>query len=247
MALHTSKACCELPPVQAKEYKTQGHYKDFAGTKCYITGPSDANKALFFVYDICGYTPQTLQGADILATTGKYLVVMPDFFHGKPAQASWFGDNASEEEQAKRDAFVGKLSFKDKADQLFPILEHVKATYSTVHAWGVIGYCWGGKLAVLTSKEKTPWKVGLQTSPAGLDPNDAPELTIPFATLGSKDEAAETVSAFGEAQRTPKLVKHFNDQVHGWMSARGDLENPEVLKQYEKGYQLALEFFAQHL
>ena len=217
MSLHSSKACCDLPPVQAKDYNPSGHYKDFAGTKCYVTGPSDAKKAVFFIYDIFGYRAQTLQGADILAKTGNYLVVMPDFFHGQAAEISWFF-GTSEESQAKKNKFLSGLSFK--TDVALDLHGHVKAALPHVESWGCIGYCWGGKLAVLTSQKDTPWTAAVQTSPAMVDPEDAQKLTIPFATLASKDEDEETVSAFAKAQETPKLVERFEDQVHGWMSAR---------------------------
>jgi len=57
-----------------------------------VTGPSTASKALFVIFDIFGYFPQTIQGADILSTSYKdhqYQVFMPDFFEGKPADISW--------------------------------------------------------------------------------------------------------------------------------------------------------------
>jgi hypothetical protein len=57
-----------------------------------VTGPSDAKKAILYIYDIFGYYPQTLQGADILSTSGKddgYKVFIPDWFEGKYADISW--------------------------------------------------------------------------------------------------------------------------------------------------------------
>lgn len=52
-----------------------------------MTGPDDATKAIVVIYDIFGYFDQTLQGADILATSDdhqKYKVFMPDWFGGNP-------------------------------------------------------------------------------------------------------------------------------------------------------------------
>lgn len=46
------------------------------------------------MYDIWGYFPQTLQGADILATSDQhdsYQVFMPDFFEGEPCNKAWYG------------------------------------------------------------------------------------------------------------------------------------------------------------
>ena len=66
-----SKACCTVPPVVTEGYKEKGEW---------ITGPKDAKSALLVVYDIFGFFPQTLQGADILAHSDKehqYQVFMP--------------------------------------------------------------------------------------------------------------------------------------------------------------------------
>ena len=49
-----------------------------------VTGNLSSKKALVDVYDIFGPAPQTLQGADALATALDVLVVVPDFFKGSP-------------------------------------------------------------------------------------------------------------------------------------------------------------------
>jgi hypothetical protein len=92
MSLH-SAACCSVPPVVAKDYSQKGKYITVDGLKTYATGPSDAKKAILVVYDIFGFFPQTIQGADILAygnSESKYQVFMPDFFEGSPADISWY-------------------------------------------------------------------------------------------------------------------------------------------------------------
>jgi hypothetical protein len=50
-------------------------------------------------YDIWGYSPQVIQGADILATSDKdhqYQVFMPDFFDGEPCNRAWYVTSAPE-------------------------------------------------------------------------------------------------------------------------------------------------------
>lgn len=57
-----------------------------------VTGPAEATKAILVIMDIFGFFEQTLQGADILATSDteqKYKVFIPDWFHGNPADISW--------------------------------------------------------------------------------------------------------------------------------------------------------------
>jgi hypothetical protein len=86
-----SQACCTVPPVISKGYEAKGTYTTIDGMKTYTTGPSDAKKALLVIYDIFGFKDQTIQGADILATSDKenqYQVFMPDFFEGKPVDIS---------------------------------------------------------------------------------------------------------------------------------------------------------------
>lgn len=57
-----------------------------------MTGPEEATRGIVAVFDIFGYFDQTLQGADILATSDqhqKYKVFMPDWFNGSPCPAEW--------------------------------------------------------------------------------------------------------------------------------------------------------------
>ena len=47
------------------------------------TGPKEAKQGLLVIYDIFGFFPQTIQGADILAYSDSehpYQVFIPDFF-----------------------------------------------------------------------------------------------------------------------------------------------------------------------
>lgn len=38
----------------------------------------------------------------------------------------------------------------------------------------------------------------------------------------------------------------FPDMIHGWMSARGDLEDEKVRKEFQKGHQMVLDWFGKH-
>jgi len=75
-----SHACCTVPPVTSSGYQEKGEWVTIDGMKTYKTGPSSAKSALLVIYDIFGFFPQTLQGADILAMGDKehqYQVFMP--------------------------------------------------------------------------------------------------------------------------------------------------------------------------
>lgn len=99
MASTQSPACCSVPPVVSDGYKPKGDYLTIEGLKTYATGPTTAKSAILTIYDIFGFFPQTLQGADILAHADQehqYQVFIPDFFEGKPADISWYPPDTKE-------------------------------------------------------------------------------------------------------------------------------------------------------
>ncbi|GAP89704.1 putative dienelactone hydrolase family protein [Rosellinia necatrix] len=245
-----SEACCRIPPVVGKGYEPKGRYVDLDGLRTYVTGPPDADKAILAAYDIFGFFPQTLQGADILATGDTeqpYQVFIPDFFNGNPAKMDWYPPTNDEQK-----AIVGEW-FKDAAwpihrPRIPGILQAAEKTNPNIKAWGIMGYCWGGKMAsMMASDEPGLFKAAVQTSPAQIDADDAARVRIPTMLLASKNESADLVKAYGESLSVPSHVEMFNDQVHGFMSARADLEDDRVKAEYERGYALSLKFFHEHL
>lgn len=80
-----------------------------------------------------------------------------------------------------------------------------------------------------------------------VDAADAKGFQIPVCMLASGDESADDIKAFEEALQVPKHVETFSDQVHGWLAARADLENPRVKEEYERGYKTLLEFYSKYL
>jgi dienelactone hydrolase len=80
-----------------------------------------------------------------------------------------------------------------------------------------------------------------------IDPADAEKITIPVCMLASKDESLSEVEAWEKALKVEKHVEVFGDQIHGWMSARSDLKDEKVKKEYERGYGIFLGFFAKYL
>ena len=67
-----------------------------------------------------------------------------------------------------------------------------------------------------------------------------------MALLASKDEDPAAVDGYTKNLKVPNYVETFTTQIHGWMAARANLEDPEVRKEYERGYKTALEFLHKH-
>jgi hypothetical protein len=80
-----------------------------------------------------------------------------------------------------------------------------------------------------------------------LNPDDARSVVVPFLSIASKDESAEDHAKFAENLKVEKRVETFDDQIHGFMTARADLEAERSREEYERGYKILLEFFAAYL
>lgn len=268
MSQTPSAACCNTPAVVSKGYKEKGDYITVDGLKTYTTGPSSASQGILVIYDIFGFFPQTLQGADILAHSDKehqYRIFIPDWFEGKPADISWYPPDTDDKGKKLREFFQTTAAPPKTVQRVNKVMEELQSQNPGIKSWGVVGYCWGGKVVSssrsssfhplltdfqivnLVSQSGTPFKAAATCHPAMVDPNDAPNVTIPMLMLPSKDEDQSAVDQYEAKLKVPKQVEWFKDQIHGFMAARGDLEDDGVRSAYEKGYQTLLNFFHQHL
>jgi len=243
-----SAACCNIPPIVSKGYQPKGTYETIGGYKTYVTGPADATKAIVVIFDIFGYFDQTLQGADILSTSDKqkYKVYMPDWFEGKPCPIEIFPPD-NDEKKEKLGKFFETFPPPKIAGKVPSFVDAIKAKDSSISKFGILGFCWGGKVAALSVKaDNNPFSVAASAHPAMVDPADAQGMTVPFAMLASGDEPAEDVKKFEEALGgVKKHVEIFKDQIHGWMAARSNLEDERVKSEYERGYKTVLKFFGE--
>ena len=98
----------------------------------------------------------------------------------------------------------------------------------------------------LLSGPNSLFKAAAQAHPGLMDATDAEKVTIPTCILPSLGESVEDMSKWEEALKVEKYVKRF-EQVHGWMSAKGNLENKKCREDYENGYRIFLEWFAKNL
>jgi dienelactone hydrolase len=99
----------------------------------------------------------------------------------------------------------------------------------------------------LSSGSDTPFSAAAQCHPAFRDPSEALNVSIPMCLLPSMDEDVEDVKQYMENLKGPKRAETFKDMVHGWISAKGDLEDPHKKEEFERGYRILLEFFGQYL
>jgi len=117
------------------------------------------------------------------------------------------------------------------------IVKEIEQSHTSIKSWGVVGYCWGGKVRILkiylgdtngmvcqivalTSQSGTPFKAAAAVHPAMVDPKDAPGVTIPMCMIPSQGEDKNDVEAYQKALKVKNVVEWFPDQLHGFMSAR---------------------------
>lgn len=171
-------------------------------------------------------------------------------WEGSPADIAWYPPDTED----KKSKFNGFLQNRAPPPLHLPKIPAIVQEANKLapggngfSAWGVMGHCWGGKIATLLAGKDSLFKVAIQCHPAMVDAKDAENVAIPMAMLASKDEPAEDVKAYKEALKVPHFVETWTTQVHGWMAARADLGDEEVKREYENGYKVALGFLREHM
>jgi dienelactone hydrolase len=109
------------------------------------TGSTSANRGVILIYDIFGFYPQTLKGADRLAQHLDGLALVPDLLEGQTADPSWFPADTPEK-QASLEAFSTVASPPANLEKLRAVVVECKSKYPTVEKWAVVGLCWGAKV-----------------------------------------------------------------------------------------------------
>ncbi|KAH8760982.1 Alpha/Beta hydrolase protein [Diaporthe sp. PMI_573] len=245
-----NEACCNIPPVVSSGYGASGAYETLGGLKTYVTGPSDATKGIIVIYDIFGFADQTVQGADILATseTTKYSVFIPDFLKGDYCPSELFPPDTEEKGQKVGAWFAQSEHYPHTTAAALPeFLKAAQAAKPSITSWGIVGYCWGGKVVELvTSGDANLFKIAGAVHPAMVDPAGAEKISVPYILLASMEEPAETIKDFESKLKVTCHVETFDDQVHGFMAARGDLSSSRVKDEYKRGYETLLTFFAKN-
>jgi len=251
---NTNKACCSIPPVTTHNYQAKGAYETFEDMQVYSIGEKN-QKTIICIFDIFGFYPQVLQGADLLAALG-FRVVIPDFFRGKPFPSEKFppfesplkhGPTTDEDKKQFQDFF----SDAGRPDLRLPELLRVAAWVKAAGApsVGVYGLCWGAKVAIMAGgQDPAVFSSVAQAHPAMLSVDDFEALKVPIATYISQDEekdVAEQGIKIANAKPFGKKndFKVYPDMHHGFAGSRSNLADPAHLAGFEDVYQRLATFF----
>jgi len=263
MSVPLSKACCDGVPAVNLEanpdgYVNKGVYETVNSLKTYVTGPdpSTATKAIVYIYDIFGYQPQTLRGADVLATNTDATVFMPDLFGDDALPTNPPPTITPEQRAAILGAFFQSAGELGKNKQLaYEIALHIKKTYPNITKVACFGLCWGGKIALCAGniplegeKGKSVFVATAQGHPTKLLPEDGEGLTVPHLIIPTKDEDPAAIAAY-EAVSRPEGCETvwYKDMIHGFMGAKASLNNPDVMEKFHEAYAVVGKFFSKYL
>lgn len=76
---------------------------------------------------------------------------MPDFFEGKPADISWYPPDNKEKEQKLGEFFGTQAAPPKTIENVGKVVGELKQKYPDIKQWGILGFCWGGKVRLLAS------------------------------------------------------------------------------------------------
>ncbi|WFD31459.1 carboxymethylenebutenolidase [Malassezia sp. CBS 17886] len=242
-----NKACCTLPPVQT-EYTPKGVFEQVNGLKSYVTGDRSSKHVLLCIYDIFGYWATTQQGADLLGDTGKVKVVMPDFLRGQPWPIDKFPP--PKDEQDKFSQWLDTIgSIPDRLKDIDVVVAGLKA--QGAEKIGLYGFCWGGKISLLASRQGSPFVGTAQVHPAFVSPEDAKPVAVPLAFFPSGDEPEKDVNDFWNTFKESNpdafkksVTKYYTNMHHGFAAARADLNKEENYFAFQDVYTRLADYFA---
>lgn len=211
-----------------------------------VTGPESATKAIFVLYDIFGYSHPIIRGVDKLADAG-FRVFMPDFFEGNPAPMSLMPLDGPPDEDAMDKFCAERGDTKKTMKRMSELLKHCEKLQPSIKTWGLLGYCWGGYVCQYAIGADTPFTACVECHPGFPEVEVAEAVTIPLMALCSKDEPEKDFAHFQPALKVPNYFEVFETMVHGWLSARAELDKDDVLTEFNRGYAMMADWFKKYL
>merc|ERR1711977_664968 len=246
----TTKACCEggVPDTKASAEGLCGKLVELESPvtgktlTCYEVG-QEGDKAVIAAYDIFGFSvARTKEVCDEIARAG-YRVILPDFYRGTDVLKEFGTFPPAGGIEAGGEWVTRVAPFDQTVREVNEVVvKHLQG--KGAKSIGVLGFCWGGKIAVLSSTSELI-KAGVGIHPSFLSPDDCEKITSPqmFLTAGNDPPIDPVWEAMSHKPFFDKCFrKCFKDMSHGW-SLRADMNDPVQGNQANEAIQLAIQHF----
>ncbi|KAI7716832.1 dienelactone hydrolase family protein-like protein [Hortaea werneckii] len=278
-------SCCLSGKIQSG--KPKGRETEIAGLQTYVAEPEngDKSKTVVFLADIFGWElPNTRLLADEYAAAG-FTAYIPDVHSGDSLDPSFLQtvepplpdrEKQSVTEKAAATAKVGAtlgpwlVTHREAVSR--PIIENFidKVRYIPgTNKVGVIGFCWGGRYAILAGQKGFSAAEGKGVEavyachPSLISiPADFADVCVPLSlALGDKDSLlgeyeAKQIQELMEAKKKGEQtqgekceeseVRIYEDQVHGF-ALRGDWSSEKDRKAMDEATQQGINWFKKYL
>jgi len=260
-------ACCVTGHLH--EGTPTGTVEKIVDLDVYVTKPEGGSKAktILFISDIFGWdTPNARLLADEYAKAGFYVYV-PDFFKGDSISHDLLNTIAPREphnrttlqvtaDNAQTMATFGPWSMRQREAVVKPLMEEFIKYLRTdpmTGKIGAIGFCWGGRYALVLANEGLV-DAAVSNHPAMATDDDFLSITKPTQiNVGTNDiflpnETVEKVKSTltGTKADVPFEINVFEDAVHGF-AVRGDITNPKEKENKDAAASAALRWFGKYL
>ncbi|KAI9203966.1 dienelactone hydrolase [Polychytrium aggregatum] len=272
----TSVACCG---GFIDSGNPAGTTSPIGGIDCYVaprTATTDSfieSTAIVVATDIFGYKlPNSRLIADSFAKDTQFLTVVPDIFEGTepPPELLQCVETLSGEQPAtlfQKAQAIGAILWHAPAFMYFnPISKGVNRIRKVIETLrqergikrvALIGYCWGGRIAVILSQEPGVADAVCSAHPGGLTfPDDIEKIQAPIHfVLADKDRSVkeeqitiirDVLGKKNEAGRLAHQIDVYPGTTHGF-AVRGNENDPKVKAAREKAYKDSLAFFKENL
>lgn len=214
---------------------------------------SNSKFAIVIAYDIFGpRSPNMIANLQHLASTG-YTVCMPDFFRGHSAS------ELGELNPDKIGAFIKEHGDQERAGRDLEsfVLPHLRSL--GVEKCYLLGFCWGGLIAVRVSSSlvsnSLQEKIGFagvggihaSLKDEGWTLEQLKSLRCPIILLqAANDKPVEPLKIVLDCGNFSGkyVLRTYFDQTHGFAGARGDRSKPLVLAAALSALNTSLEFFS---
>jgi dienelactone hydrolase len=238
----TSTACINAGAPVPSSYEGSGKFITLGeNLPAYESGKGGA-KGVLIIPDIFGFDhPNVFRFTDRVASMGYHAVAI-DPFIGKPWPLAKFPPKPE-------DNIGGWLAEQSQAvdPYLSTSISYLKS--QGISNIGSVGFCWGATQSFKLGKDVSLACAGFH--PGGIELDLIRAIKVPIMAIPCQGdcknlpEIIEAVNGMPWAKHA--VIERFDDQVHGYMAARGDWNDKATKVRVEQAFTMLEAFLGAHV